>query len=87
MGAQLEVLNAPPRDGWKIESDIPIPMSRAGRPGGGSKYPWHILEIGQSFFVPGTKNNVTGIPVELKRRGYRITTRVVDGGCRVWRIA
>lgn len=79
----------------EIENDIPVPskcVKRARR----AKYPVAELEIGQSFFVtvpPGKtncqlQNALSGSAHYItKKTGRRFTSRVVEGGVRIWRIA
>ena len=71
------------------KTPVPIPAKKAsGRP-----YPWAmLLKHGDSFFVPSGKGEtVQKIAVRLlncgRNRGYKITTRTMDGGVRVWRIS
>jgi len=56
------------------------------------KYPWRIMEVGDSFFVPGAPD----LNLKLHRVRALISyqhskhpeifeVRVVDGGVRVWR--
>lgn len=67
----------------KIEKGIPLPSH------GNAKYPWAAMEIGDSFLV-------THIPMKSIQRiasaagpvhQRKFSTRTVDGGIRVWRIA
>lgn len=82
----------------EIENDIPITPTHSG----GSRmrrkaiYPLADLEIGQSFFVPckpgktvaQTRNAVSGsIRLCSLKTGARFTTRAIEGGVRVWRVA
>jgi hypothetical protein len=71
-----------------IEKNIPLP--------GNHKYPWDKMNVGDSFFVP-TENgksesqhvqNVSGAAHKAaKKNGWKMTTRKVAGGARVWRLA
>lgn len=68
----------------EITKDVPTPRGRR------SKYPFRGMEIGDSFFAPGS--SVIGIHGCARRhRPMRFTCRsVVEngiGGIRVWRIA
>ena len=69
---------------FTIEKNVPIPIQKRR-----CKYPWHELEIGDSFFVSEIK--VISISSSANsygtRTGKKFTIRSVDGGCRVWRIA
>lgn len=69
----------------KIDTGIPLPDPKTG----GSKYPWKDMDIGHSFFVPEqvTATFKTQITNAQKRTGFRFTSRRVEGGIRVWRIA
>lgn len=69
----------------KVDKGIPAPERENGRP---CKYPWRLMNVGDSFFVPG---NASGLHSTAKHCGIGIVTRVetVNGekGVRVWRIA
>lgn len=72
----------------KVEKGFAIPTLKAN-----SKYPWHDLAIGDSFFVPGkliTQMSVTEPNRRLKPRKFTARTRTLkdDGeeGVRVWRV-
>lgn len=39
-------------DAIMVERGIPVP-AKAVSPGRPTKYPWHSVEVGDSFFVPG----------------------------------
>ncbi len=63
---------------FPIETGIPIPPKKTM-----SKYPFDLLEVGQSFFVPKIKNvSTTKAGAHLKRT---FVQRQMDGGVRVWR--
>lgn len=68
----------------KIDKGIPIPNADKG-----GKYPFHAMNVGDSFFVEGKKAfQMAGtVGQQQNRNGKRFTTRTVDGGTRVWRIA
>lgn len=67
----------------KIEKDIPLPPVRRKRE---SKYPFAVMEVGDSIFVPlETAQFVGGYTANLKPKKF--ASRQVDGGVRVWRIA
>jgi len=65
-----------------VESGIPAPASR-------TKYPWDAMKVGESFFVPGKSTNQLGglLTARARADGRKYTSRTVDGGTRVWRIA
>lgn len=78
-----------------IEKNIPIPSKKGGR---GSKYPFHEMEVGDSFLYPCERANTTQYMRRLlsaansytrgkTNRGTAFTARVVDGGIRIWRTA
>jgi hypothetical protein len=70
----------------KIDKGMPIP------PPPHKKYPFDLMEVGDSFFVPAgedierTHNNLRCSALAFGlRRQQRFTTRREDGGVRVWR--
>lgn len=74
---------------FEIEEGIPIP-NRTGRGGGRPlKYRWHEMKVGSSMFLPGrTSSDIGGYLTTVKlRTGFQFTSRSVEGGVRVWRIA
>ncbi len=66
--------------GIEIEDGIPVPPA-AGR---ASKYPWDVVSVGQSFFIPGRQKKLL-VPKRLKPRKF--TQRIDETGLRVWRTA
>ena len=72
---------------FEIEKGVPLPKSV--QRGWTGKYPWRQLEIGDSFFVPGKTTNDIGGTVTIARRttGFKLVTRSVEGGVRIWRVA
>jgi hypothetical protein len=71
---------------FKVERGIPIPpMPHPGRP---YKYPWRLLEVGDSFFVPeGNLKTLRSAWKEAsKRLGFRCSYRQEEGGIRIWRV-
>ena len=85
-----------------IETGIPIPpVQSEGHGGTKGKYPWHDLEVGQSFLVACANvertrrfNCLTKCKVSAQRtiakqgKGNRLfALRGVQGGIRVWRTA
>lgn len=72
---------------FDLEKNIPLPkISRAGH---NSKYPFSIMEVGDSFFVPEktAKAFTSTVAAAGKRLGdRRFACRTVEGGVRVWRI-
>jgi hypothetical protein len=78
--------------GIAIEDNVPMP--EGGRGGGGGKYPWAQLDIGQSFWVPSDnlKSWQTSCVKAGKVHGRKFICRRFDGaegkqGVRVWRKA
>ena len=83
---------------FPVEKGIPIPPIRrnGGTPGGGEpKYPWPLMEVGDSFFVP-TNSREEAILMNLKigssattfmkKHGVKFTARSLENGVRFWRI-
>lgn len=86
--------------GYLIDKGVPIPRIKGPR--GGSKYPFATMEIGDSFMVRFTDEEVKGSSTHSIRArliaaawrisvhqklGHKFVTRVVEGGVRVWREA
>ena len=75
----------------KIDKDVPCPPKQrgGGRP---PQYPFAELEVGDSFFAPGTTTKTFGGTVSNTRRrlGITLVTRTVEedgvSGVRVWRV-
>ena len=75
---------------YTIDKKIPIPEKQ-------SKYPWREMEVGDSFFVEATDHDKGRLQKDLfNSSGYyarrnnakaKFTTRQMDDGVRVWRIA
>ena len=66
---------------YKIDKGVPLP-------GKCTKYPWEQMGIGDSFFVKnGNQARVGASATNAARFGKKFTTRKVDGGVRVWRVA
>lgn len=70
---------------FKIESGIPVPTVRRGRP---MLYPWALLEKGDSFFVPN--GNVaslkSGATANSSPTGKCFRVFAEEGGVRVFRV-
>jgi hypothetical protein len=72
-----------------IDKGIPVPTMRI-RP---SKYPWADMDVGDSFLVEATAEEMKarsasisrGATAAAKQLGRKFTVRKVDGGVRVWR--
>lgn len=71
---------------YKIEAGIPIPGAHAGRE---AIYPLDDLKVGESFFVPGGTHKSIATHINVfrgKNHGQKtITSRLIEGGIRVWR--
>lgn len=64
-----------------------VPMPRPLREGGGCKYPFQALEVGQSFFVLASRETLS-TPASRwgKRLGRKFAVRKEGQGQRVWRV-
>lgn len=76
---------------YKIEKGITIPAGSRGNGGGLVKYPFLLMEIGDSFLVPVSGTSNVKVMRSLNTRGTqfkpkKFQTRVVKGGIRVWRV-
>jgi len=70
------------------EERIPIPPPATGpKRGKAFKYPFHQLEVGESFFVENLQSRNLGgsVTYASKVLGRKFTTRTMEGGVRVWR--
>jgi len=76
-----------------IDKDIPIPQNITSRQGR-TKYPFRIMEVGDSFLIPCDKKDrkrvtstisstIARFKLELK---HEYTRACVDGGVRIWRV-
>lgn len=65
-------------DAVVIEKDIPIPKE------GRSKYPWHDMEIGDSFVIP--KLSISTGAVNDRYKPKKFIARKHGNEYRVWRI-
>ncbi len=54
----------------------------------GTKYPWHTIEVGQSFYVHGKEAHYMSVQAEgVRRRSAKVYEVVTEpGGCRVKRV-
>ena len=69
----------------KIEKNIPVPESR----GGGRKYPFSEMSVGDSIFFEGANSEgveYNAAKVSGLRWGWKFRARSVDGGLRIWRV-
>ena len=75
-----------------IDKQYPVPEAcrRTGKKGRPNIYPFHDMEIGDSIFLEGQGHN-SGARGSVKsfsaRYGKKFSSRIVDGGIRIWRIA
>jgi hypothetical protein len=74
---------------YQLEVGVPIPRRARGR--SGSKYPFHEMEVGQSFLADAETKASTlrsAVGAYLKRSDAvgKFAVRVTDDGVRVWRI-
>lgn len=71
-----------------IELEHGIPMPEAGNRV--TKYPFRIMEVGDSFVISITKQNSISAQMSLNRKidsnKKFITRKINDGELRVWRI-
>jgi hypothetical protein len=66
---------------FEIEKGIPIPTARRKW----DDYPFDEMEIGESFFVPGSTSTAIAA-VGNRHKPKRFTARKENDGVRVWRI-
>lgn len=66
----------------KIEKNIPFPKAKIG-----AGYPWHEMEIGDSFLIAGKQHSSNQrITSNHNKNGKRFISRLVPGGTRIWRV-
>lgn len=67
-----------------IEKNVPLPTPSGRTP----KYPWRMMEVGDSFFVRNTtvKNFSGNTWSAWKKTGFKYAVRAEGDGVRVWRI-
>lgn len=73
---------------FKIEKDVPV-AKISGGPGRprDSKYPFDLMDVGDSFFVDTDKSSGHIVAQGNKRHPDRkFVSRTVEGGVRVWRV-
>lgn len=80
-------------NGFKIEKGIPAPDRHGGR--GNPRFPFHDMEVGDSFLVPlgeaphkvrSVLSNAIAV-FHLRNKPKRLTSKTTDDGIRVWRTA
>jgi hypothetical protein len=67
----------------KVEKNVPLAPDARGK----AMYPWHEMEVGDSFFVPGktaVQMSSSARNVSL-RLGKKFSCRTTPEGVRVWR--
>lgn len=71
----------------EIDKNVPLPQSTRR---GSSRYPWALLEVGDSFLVVGvgakSMPSQATIQGRLLGRKFSTSARNQNGGIRVWRI-
>lgn len=76
---------------FKIEDGVPLPGFGRGSKERGLAHALRQMQIGQSILVPDRdQRHVSSqacATAKFATDGRRYTTRVVDGGVRVWRVA
>ena len=73
----------------KIEAGVPMPGD------GRRRYPFHEMEVGDSFFVPHADKSGRDLSTRVsnaavkwgKIHDCKFTIRQVDGGARCWRVS
>lgn len=73
-----------------IKVEKGIPLSKGGRRGSPSKYPWMAMEVGDSFAVP-SEVRIDNFRRQAALMGAthqrQFFVRAVDGGYRCWRVS
>lgn len=75
---------------YPIDRGVPIPDFTRGRIKNTQRRPWDELEVGDSFFVPGSAAHCESMCIdsaERTRPGKRFVLRSIPGGVRVWRVS
>lgn len=74
---------------FEIDSNVIPPASPRRRPTN-CRYPFHEMEVGDSFFVPKESQRAkivrNAADAYAKRHGVGFRVLQVDGGCRCWRV-
>ena len=81
---------------YKIDSNVPLPPKRGGRPTGDFSLALRALEVGDSFFAHDKNSQrLSGFLTSLRKQGLRFSVRAVTephpdtgipvSGIRVWR--
>lgn len=65
---------------YTIEKNIPIAVTKV-------RYPFADLQVGESFFVPGsTARKLSNAAQWYKSKGMKFTCKTMGGGARCWRV-
>lgn len=68
---------------YQIDTNVPVP----GRRKWSIKYPWHSMEVGDSFLVPdgNLKSLRASASIQKRKTNREYMVRAVEGGVRIWR--
>jgi hypothetical protein len=74
----------------QIDKNVPLPAPKRGV--GSAKYPWRLLEVGDSFLFSGANKHGKSASAQAIRAGRvlgrKFTVRKMDDGSyRCWRVA
>lgn len=74
---------------FKIEKHIPVPPKHNK---GSSIYPFAQMQKGDSFLIPAKAKEEQvskrkAVSASAYKHKMKITTRIVEGGVRVWKVA
>lgn len=80
---------------YEIDKGVAIPNPRQAAGGRPAIYPWREMGVGDSFLVSLNGDTTRKVQRRMtslasaaaQRLGFRFSTRIVDGGVRVWRTA
>lgn len=81
-----------PMYGYVVEAGVPMPPKEDGRmeKGRREKYPWLLMSVGDSFWVPAARGMSAMIQVHHRNQVYVDTQfefrTTGGGGVRVWRV-
>lgn len=66
-----------------VDKGISVPSILAVK----GKYPWSLMDIGDSFFIEGkAPKDISGPRANAERKtGAKFISRKVQGGVRIWR--
>jgi hypothetical protein len=74
----------------RVDKHVPMPdkIRGKGRPEGSYKYPFHELDVGDSFFIGDAKDGTIAQAIYRAQRLFptrRFVMAVLEGGIRIWR--